>query len=110
MQSIYPNDENNGTLWIGRKALEEWLQLDFEKSISFNKIEVYTEFPIYAYYYKIDISENGTDWKTIDDGMKNKKIGSPITLEKKLRTRFVRIKIANSKDLPRPYIWEIKVF
>ena len=74
------------------------MQLDFEKSIPFNKIEVYTEFPM------------GTDWKTEDDGMKNKKIGSPITLEKKLRTRFVRIKMANSKDLPRPHIWEIKVF
>ncbi len=109
-KAAYANDENNGTLWIGGTAPEEWLQLDFEKSIAINKIEVYPEFPIYAYHYKIDISDNGTNWKTVDDGMENNTIGSPVKVQKKMQARFVRITMANNKNLPRPGIWEIKVF
>ena len=109
-KASYANDENNGTLWIGGTAPEEWLQLDFEKSVPIEKIEVYPEFPIYSYHYKIDISENGTDWKTVDDGRENNMIGSQITLQKKLNARCVRIKMVNNKNLPRRAIGEINVY
>jgi arabinoxylan arabinofuranohydrolase len=109
-KATYATDENNGTLWIGGKSANEWLQVDFERTVFIERIEVFTEFPIYPYQYKIEISGNGKDWTNVDDGMKNTKIGSPIVVQKKLQAGFVRVTMANNKKGPRPGIWELKVF
>ncbi len=105
----YVNDENNGTLWIGGKLAIEWITIDLEKKQSVSEIEVYPEFPIYPYKYKIDVSDNGRDWTTLRDGMHNTEIGSPIVVKGNFNTRFIRVNMPNNEGSPRPGIWEIKV-
>ncbi len=109
-KASYVNDENNGTLWIGVKAAIEWIVIDLEKKETISEINIYTEFPIYAYKYKIDISDNGKDWVTLEDKMDNAEIGSPIVIMRNFKTRFIRVSMPNAEKSPRPGIWEIKVY
>jgi beta-xylosidase len=103
-------DENNGSLWIGGKYAQEWLQLDLGAVKSFNEIVIFVEFPIKAYQYKIEVSEDNNNWKLSDDQWENTKIGSPMITEAKLKARYIRIILRNEKQNPRPGIWEIKIY
>ncbi len=109
-KASYINDENNGTLWIGGKTDEAWVSIDLGSVMPVQRIEIFVEYPIYAYAYKLEISDNGKDWKTVDDQNENKKIGSPMVLDKKLNARFVRVIMPNKKGTPRQGIWELKVY
>ena len=109
-KASYVNDENNGTLWIAKGTASEWVSLDFKKEINFNKVEIYFEYPIYPYAYSIEISQDGKDWKIIDDESSNTKIGSPMVLDKKLKAKYLRINLKDNKIASRLGIWEIKVF
>ena len=109
-KASYVNDENNGTLWVGDGTESEWVVLDFEREIPIEEIEIYVEYPIYSYSYKIEISKNGNDWKIIDDQINNTKIGSPMVLQQKVKTLYLRVTMKDNKIAPRPGIWEIKVY
>ncbi|MEO7393371.1 MAG: discoidin domain-containing protein, partial [Chitinophagaceae bacterium] len=109
-KASYINDENNGTLWIGGKKDQAWVSIDLGSVLPVQRIEIFVEYPIYAYAYKLEISDNGKIWKTVDDQMENKKIGSPMFLDKKLNARFVKVTMPNKKGTPRPGIWELKVY
>lgn len=106
----YVNDDNNATLWIGNDSEVAWVQLDFGKKVQPSRVEIYPEFPIYAYSYRVETSQNGKDWEIIQDGENNTKIGSPLSLDKKLNMRYLRVNLSNKENDPRPGIWEIKVF
>nr|WP_294894402.1 family 43 glycosylhydrolase [uncultured Pedobacter sp.] len=103
-------DENNGTLWIGGKYAQEWLQLDLGEVKLFNQIQLFTEFPIKAYQYKIEVSEDHKIWKLADDQWENTKIGSPIVSSLKYKARYIRVILRNEKQNTRPGIWEVKVY
>jgi arabinoxylan arabinofuranohydrolase len=103
-------DENNGTLWIGGKHTQEWLQLDLGAIKSFNEIQIFTEFPIKAYQYKIEVSEDNKDWKLADNQWENTKIGSPMVSQSNFKARYIRIVLRNEKQNTRPGIWEVKVY
>lgn len=109
-KASYVNDENNGTLWIGNSTASESIVLDFERETAIEDIEIYVEYPIYAYAYEISTSKNGTDWTTVDDQAKNTKIGSPMSFKQKLKTRYIKVTLKDNKIAPRPGIWEIKVY
>ncbi|MET4080282.1 arabinoxylan arabinofuranohydrolase [Pedobacter sp. UYP30] len=109
-QAKYAVDENNGTLWIGGKYAEEWLQLDLGSVKSFKEIQVFPEFPIKAYQYKVELSDDQKTWKLADDKWENTKIGSPMVTDKDMKARFIRITLRNNQDNPRPGIWEVKVY
>ena len=109
-KSAYVNDENNGTLWIGMPSEEAWVQLDFEKEIQSTRVEIYPEFPIYTYSYRIETSKNGQDWENVKDAMDNGAIGSPLVLEKKMKMRYLRVYFSTPDNTPRPGIWELKVY
>ena len=109
-KASYANDENNGTLWIGGKYAQQWLQLDLGIVKSFNEVQIFPEFPIKPYQYKIEISENSNDWKLADDQWENSKIGSPMISRGKFRARYIRIILRNEIQNLRPGIWEVKVY
>ena len=103
-------DENNGTLWIGGKYDQEWLQLDLGIVKSFKQIQVFTEFPIKAYQYKIEVSDDNKDWKLANDQWENTIIGSPMISNSRFKARYIRIILRNVKPNPRPGIWDVKVY
>ncbi|MEO7766800.1 MAG: family 43 glycosylhydrolase, partial [Ferruginibacter sp.] len=98
-------DENNGTPWIAGSYAQEWLMLDLGAVKSFNEIQIFPEFPIKAYQFKIEVSEDNNTWKLADDQWENKKIGSPLITNSKFNVRYIRITIRNEKDNIRPGIW-----
>ena len=106
----YVNDENNGTLWVGKKSASEWIKMDFERVLPINEIEIFVEYPIYSYAYTVEVSKNGKDWKTIDNQTSNTKIGSPMLVKQKVEAQYVRITLKDNNIAPRPGIWEIKVY
>jgi arabinoxylan arabinofuranohydrolase len=103
-------DENNGTLWIGGKYAQEWLQLDLGAVKSFDEIQLFPEFPIKAYQYKIEVSDDNKRWNLTDNQWENTKIGSPIVSQSKFKARYLRITLRNEKQNPRPGIWEVKIY
>lgn len=103
-------DENDGSLWIGGKYAQEWLQLDLGVAKSFNEIQIFPEFPIKAYQYKIELSEDNKDWKLAANQWENVKIGSPMVSNSKFKARYIRIVLRNEKQNMRPGIWEVKVY
>ncbi len=103
-------DENNGTLWIGGKYKQEWLQLDLGAVKSFNEIQIFPEFPIKAYQYKIEVSDDNKTWKLADNRWENSKNGAPLITRSKFEDRYIRITLRNERDNPRPGIWEVKVY
>lgn len=103
-------DENNGTLWVGGEAAEEWITVDLNKAEQITSIEIYPEYPIYTYQYKVDISDDGNKWTNIKSETNNKQNGSPIEIQKNINARFVRVTMPNSDKGPRPGIWEIKIY
>ena len=109
-KATYAVDENNGTLWIGGKSEEEWIVVDLDRTKQFSTIEIYPEYPIYTYQYKMDISEDGKQWTNIKNEMNNTQNGSPFEIQKKTKARFVRITMPNREKGPRPGIWEIKIY
>ncbi|MGV8963636.1 MAG: family 43 glycosylhydrolase [Candidatus Saccharimonadaceae bacterium] len=109
-KATFAVDENNGTLWIGGKSEEEWIVVDLDRTKQFSTIEIYPEYPIYTYQYKMDISEDGKQWTNIKNEMNNTQNGSPFEIQKKTKARFVRITMPNREKGPRPGIWEIKIY
>ena len=103
-------DENNGTLWIGGKYAQEWLQLDLGAVKPFNEVQIFPEFPIKAYQFKMDISADNINWNLADNKWENKKIGSPRISQGKFNARYIRITLRNEAANSRPGIWEVKVF
>ncbi|KQS36785.1 family 43 glycosylhydrolase [Pedobacter sp. Leaf194] len=103
-------DENNDTLWIGGRAAQEWLQLDLGTVISFNEIQIFTEFPIKAYQYKTEVSQDNKNWKLVDNQWTNTKIGSPMIAQQECTARYIRITLRNETQNIRPGIWEVKVY
>lgn len=103
-------DENNATLWIGGNYAQEWIMLDLGAVKSFNEIQVFPEFPIKAYQYKVEISEDNKTWRLADDQWERSSIGSPLVTASKFTSRYVRITMRNEKHNSRPGIWEIKIF
>jgi hypothetical protein len=103
-------DENNSTPWIAGNYAQEWLMLDLGAVKSFNEIQVFPEFPIKAYQYKIEVSEDNKTWRLADDQWENKTIGSPLITRSKLNARYVRVTMRNEKNNPRSGLWEVKIF
>jgi arabinoxylan arabinofuranohydrolase len=103
-------DENNATPWIGGNYAQEWLTLDMGAVKHFNEIQLFPEFPIKTYQYKIEISEDNKNWSLADNQWENKNIGSPLITQSKFTARYIRIIYRNEKNNTRPGMWEVKVF
>ncbi len=108
--SAYITDENNGTLWIGGKYAKEWVTIDLGTVKTISEIQVFPEFPIYTYRYKIEVSGDGNNWNLADDQSNNTTSGSPLTTQKKFAARYVRIEMQQYKAGPRPGLWEVKIY
>ncbi len=62
-QSI--NDGNNGTRWQAVKGTGQWVQIDLGRSVNINKIIIRWASQGYASTYKIQISNDLTNWQQI---------------------------------------------
>lgn len=106
----YAVDENNGTLWAGKNQ-DDWLMIDLGRDTAFSTVEIYVEYPIYAYSYSIETSSDNKVWAVIDDKFENVELGSPMIFSGKQKARYIRIRMKTPGRVPfRPGIWEVKIY
>ena len=75
----YAVDDNNGTLWRAADAnAPASLTIDLGEQKAFNEIFTQFEYTTFFYQYRIDISDNGTDWTLFADRTDNHQQGSPM--------------------------------
>ena len=128
----YAVDDNNGTLWRAASAGHDWrgthaknpawLQLDLGEVKQFNEIFTQFEYATFFYQYKIEISNDGTNWTLFADKTQNTQQGSPMidvcegyqekgVKAKPASARYIRITITDTqKNGHFPAIWNVKVY
>ena len=84
-----------GTKWLSESGvLPQWLTVDLGKSMPITKIISCPEFSHVSYGYKIEVSEDNTNWKIMADRRSNKvKAGEGYINNVKGFGRYVRITI-----------------
>ncbi len=119
----YAVDDNNGTLWRAADAhAPASLTIDLGEQKEFNQIFTQFEYTTFFYQYRIDISDNGTDWTLFADRTDNHQQGSPMVdvcegyRQKGVKgtpakARFIRLTITDTqKNGHFPAVWNVKVY
>ena len=119
----YAVDDNNGTLWRAADAnAPASLTIDLGEQKAFNEIFTQFEYTTFFYQYRIDISDNGTDWTLFADHTDNHQQGSPMVdvcegyrqngvKGQPAMARYIRITITDTqKNGHFPAIWNVKVY
>ncbi len=99
-------DQHYGTLW--QPASDDTapeLKATFAKIQSSAILELRLEYPWKRYYFSVELSEDGTNWKQYADFTKEGIEGSPVLVELKSRFKLVRIKFLQRGDVV-PAVWE----
>lgn len=98
-------DESNGTRWVASgEDKEPWIMFDFGKEKSISQCEMYFVYPAFGHSWILEKSNDGISWIKIDE-QNSKAIKSPHISDKKIKTRFLRLKITEGE----PGLWEFKV-
>ena len=111
-QARYAVDDNNATLWRAKDCTESaWLTVDLGSEKEFNEIWTQFEYATFFYQYKIEISNDGKEWRMYSDKSQNTYQGSPMTDTGSARARYIRLTITDTqKNGHFPAIWNIKVY
>ncbi|MAT70884.1 MAG: hypothetical protein CMJ58_15320 [Planctomycetaceae bacterium] len=91
----YAFDNNNASLWrAADNSYPQSLTVDLGAVRDFSEIQTTFEYPTLSYKYQIDVSEDGSTWKTHTDKHAEFPVAvSPHRDAGKARARFVRITI-----------------
>lgn len=119
----YAVDDNNGTLWRAADAHSPAsLTIDLGETKEFNEIFTQFEYTTFFYQYRIDISDNASDWALFADRTDNHLQGSPMVdvckgyqqegvKGKPASARYIRITVTDTqKNGHFPAIWNVKVY
>ncbi len=111
-QARYAVDDNNATLWRAKDCNEPaWIMLDLGEEKEFNEIWTQFEYATFFYQYKIEVSDDGQNWRMYSDKSKNTSQGSPMLDIGKTKARYVRLTISDTqKNGHFPAIWNVKIY
>ena len=111
-KASYAVDDNNATMWRARNCNDPaWLQIDLGRSSRFNEIFTQFEYATFFYQYKIEVSDDGKNWKMYSDKTENIIQGSPMVDTGDAVARYIRITITDTqKNGHFPAIWNVKVY
>ncbi|MBB6734405.1 discoidin domain-containing protein [Cohnella zeiphila] len=102
-----------GTRWAAAgDAKPQWLQVDLGQTTAIEKVETYFEFPNNIYQYKIEVSNDGTNWTLFKDRTSNSAAGSPSYEDTgSANARYVRLTVTGTES-PGDWVsvWELKVY
>jgi arabinoxylan arabinofuranohydrolase len=86
------SDNNYATRWAAANdAAGAWLQLDLGSKKTIARQELRLEYAWKKYRFKVEASDDGTRWYPMADYTRDPVIGSPITIEKKVSARYLRL-------------------
>jgi beta-galactosidase len=104
-------DGNEGTLWSAEGDAENpWLQVDLEKIQPIERIDVVFERSTRDYQYKLKISDDGANWKTVVVAEDWGDWGNRVSYEVDAQTRFARIEFTNLRDRAQAGVRELGVY
>lgn len=99
-------DHHYGTLWQpAPNDTAPELIATFAAMQSSAIMELRLEYPWKRYYFIVDLSEDGTNWKQSADFTKEGVEGSPVLVELKSRFKQIRVKFLQRGDVV-PAVWE----
>jgi len=108
----HANDGNLATRWCaaGGRSGESW-QIDLGKPQHVRSLRIHWEKPKTAYRYKVDVSGDGKQWKTIVDHSENKKVSkiSPHQVDAP-DTRHLRVTFLGSNRGYWGSFWEVEIY
>ncbi|MFE0945638.1 discoidin domain-containing protein [Streptomyces mutabilis] len=100
-------DGDNGTRWSSAAADPQWIRVDLGATATISQIELRWE-AAYAKSYRIETSQNGTDWSTAYSTTTG--AGGTETLNVSETARYVRM-LGTARATGYGYsLWEFKVF
>ncbi|MFH8976214.1 discoidin domain-containing protein [Streptomyces sp. NPDC017890] len=100
-------DGDNGTRWSSAASDPQWLRVDLGATATISQVELRWE-AAYAKSYRIETSQNGTDWSTAYSTTTG--AGGTETLNVSETARYVRM-LGTARATGYGYsLWEFKVF
>jgi len=103
-------DGDKETRWCADAAgFPQWYQLEFEKPREMNAVKINWESRNNAYQYKLEISNDGKEWKSIADKTDNKRGGDTADSFQKVTAKFLRITCTGTTEGGWASIREINV-
>jgi hypothetical protein len=100
-------DGDNGTRWSSAFSDPQWLRVDLGAAAAISQVELRWE-AAYAKAYRIETSQNGTDWTTVYSTTSG--AGGTETLNVSTTARYVRM-LGTARATGYGYsLWEFKVY
>lgn len=85
------------------------LMIDFEPNTFVDYLSIRFEYPWKVYYPKIEVSDDGANWKFIADHWVDGVSGSPVDISVKAKAAFVKISFNPEKEI-KTSIWELDIY
>jgi hypothetical protein len=104
-------DDNYATRWAAAKGAHgAWLQLDLDATRKVTSQELRPEYAWKPYRFTAEFSNDGVRWEKLADFTTVSAIGSPITIDKSVTTRFLRLVFPDDGEGAKPSIIEWAVY
>jgi beta-xylosidase len=104
-------DDNYATRWMAAKGVHgAWLQLDLDATTKVTSQELRPEYAWKPYRFTAEFSNDGVRWEKLADFTTVPAIGSPITIDKSVTTRFLRLVFPDDGEGAKPSIIEWAVY
>jgi beta-xylosidase len=85
-------DDNYATRWTTPKsATNAWIQMDLGSVKAITSQRIRPEYAWKAYAFTVEASTDGEQWQTVADYTKQPAKGSPITVDKPVTARYLRL-------------------
>ncbi|MEU3726862.1 discoidin domain-containing protein [Streptomyces sp. NPDC031705] len=83
-------DGNSGTRWASDWSDPQWIQVDLGAATAFRKLQLEWD-PAYARSYEVQVSDNGTSWRTVHTTAAGN--GDIDTIDVTATARYVRLQL-----------------
>ncbi|WP_338391880.1 family 43 glycosylhydrolase [Fulvitalea axinellae] len=102
-------DQDYRTMWrAAENTYPQTLEIDLGEKKSLKEVRIFFEYMTERYFYRIDCSEDGKEWKLFDDKTKKAELKAPAVSKGRAKARFVKLTITGStKKNKAPGVWEV---
>jgi arabinoxylan arabinofuranohydrolase len=99
-------DDNYTTRWTAKKDDgAAWIQMDLGKVSTIKRQTLRLEYAWKPYFFKVESSDDSKSWKTVESYESTPAQGSPITIQKAAKARYLRLSFTGGKGTT-PSLWE----
>jgi hypothetical protein len=104
-------DGNESRGWRAAANGAQWFKIAFPSAVSFEKLEILWSESTPGYEYKVQVSDDGSNWHLLSDQTKNEFHTARHALQfATVTTKFVRVDIDSTPDKQAPMVMEARFF